>query len=146
MIRKINAKDKRAYLKMSDEFYSSNAVLVKTKAYNARKTFELLMEDSSYVEGYLHEVNNIITGYMLLTFRYSNEIGGFYVHIDELYVKPEFQGLGIGSKMIDFVNKEYATDNNNRIMLEVNEENIDAIRLYEKRGFDEAGYRFMIKD
>lgn len=63
------------------------------------------------------------------------------VNIMNIVVKKSNRGLGVGSllleKIIDFSKSENASS----ITLEVNENNIVAIKLYEKYGFKQVGLR-----
>lgn len=59
--------------------------------------------------------------------------------ICRLYVKKEFQNLSYGSKLIDVVIKIAKNENYNMIWLGVWNENKNAIRLYEKKGFIKFG-------
>lgn len=81
---------------------------------------------------------------MLITFSYSNEFGGKIITIDELYIKEEYQGSGIGSEMLEFVEKKYKKGK--VFTLLVNEKNKLAKNLYRKKGFEEIKYIQMIKD
>ena len=58
--------------------------------------------------------------------------------IMNLYVNPENRKQGIATSLMNemFNNEEY-----NRIMLEVNENNNEALRLYKKLGFKEISLR-----
>ena len=102
-----------------------------------------MISDNPYLEGYVYEINGQIAGYMLLTFTYSNEFGGEVINIDELYIRDEFQGMGIGTQLLEFVEETY-TDCQ-AILLMVNEENKFAKKLYSKQGYKEIEYLQMIK-
>lgn len=60
------------------------------------------------------------------------------VDIMSLFVNEEFRKQGIATSLMEnmFNNEEYS-----RIMLEVNENNIQAIKLYNKLGFKEISLR-----
>lgn len=143
MIRKLELKDKETFIEMSNLFYKSIAVIKPTKPRYLNRTLKEIVADSPYIEGYVYEYDNHIAGYMLLTFTYSNELGGNVTTIDELYVKDEFQGCGIGTEMLKFVEKAY--EDQKAITLLVNEKNIPAKTLYEKKGYEEVEYLQMIK-
>ena len=143
MIRKITLDDKQAYLDMSLKFYQSIAVIKPKKPRYLLKTLKEMISDNPYLEGYVYEINGQIAGYMLLTFTYSNEFGGEVINIDELYIRDEFQGMGIGTQLLEFVEETY-TDCQ-AILLMVNEENKFAKKLYSKQGYKEIEYLQMIK-
>lgn len=143
MIRKIKQTDKNEYVEMSLKFYRSLAVIKPKRPKYLLKTLKEMVSDNPYIEGYVYEIDGKIAGYMLLTFTYSNEFGGELVTIDELYIKDEFQGMGLGTKLLEFIEDTY-TDIK-AILLLVNENNKLAKKLYNKQGFQELEYTQMIK-
>ena len=62
-----------------------------------------------------------------------------------VYLEPEYRGCGIGGSYFEFVKSEFG-GKVKRIRLEVGPENVGAIRLYERNGFDFLDYRQMIID
>ncbi|WP_199608730.1 GNAT family N-acetyltransferase [Flocculibacter collagenilyticus] len=68
----------------------------------------------------------------------SGEIQGFIgvadSNIEMLFVKPEYFGIGIGRKLI-----KYALNNLGAFKVDVNEQNPNAIRFYEKMDFKQVG-------
>lgn len=144
MIRKIESKDKNEYIAMSKMFYQSKAVIKPKKPKYLTKTFKDMISNNPYIDGCVYEVDGKIAGYMLLTFSYSNELGGEIVHIDELYIKDEYQGLGFGSQMLKYIETTYPEQN--AITLLINDSNRSARKLYNKKGFKPVEYSQMIKD
>lgn len=148
MIREFNDKDYEIYYKMSKDFYHSNAVIdegIEDKY--LKKTFNLILNNSPYVKGYMildNEINKNIVGYVLLSFTYSNELGGLMLLLEELYIKKEFQNQGYGSKTLKEIHDLYE-DKVTSIKLEVNDCNEEALSLYKRRGFEEREYIQMIK-
>lgn len=107
MIRKLELKDKNEYFEMCKKFYSSSAVIEQTIPKYLERTFNDILNNNPYVDGYVQEIDWKIAGYMMITFSYSNEFGCEFCIIDELYIKDEYQGMGLGSEMLDFVEKKY---------------------------------------
>ncbi|HKL60924.1 MAG TPA: GNAT family N-acetyltransferase, partial [Acholeplasma sp.] len=130
MIRSIETKDKHDYYAMSKLFYQSSALIKPSKPRYLSKTIDDMVSDNPYIEGYVIEFDNDVAGYMLLTFSYSSEWGGEFVNIDELYVKDDYQGMGLGSKLLSFVEAKYKDQK--AITLLVNDENKNAKKLYNK--------------
>jgi GNAT superfamily N-acetyltransferase len=74
-------------------------------------------------------------GYFVLTVGYSLEFGGIITLLDELFVRPGFQGHGMGKKALleaGKISREYGA---RALRLEVDRENDRARKLYEKTGF-----------
>lgn len=60
----------------------------------------------------------------------------FYGYIGFMYVKPNFRGRGISTRMIEELTSWARNKNLSEIRLEVYDENHSAIRAYEKAGFN----------
>lgn len=56
-------------------------------------------------------------------------------NIEMLFVENESRGMGIGKKLLNF-----AIDSLNLRKVDVNEQNTQALRFYEQRGFIKTGY------
>ena len=81
------------------------------------------------------EQNKFIVGYALLFEFWYNEYGGMVLNIDELYVKPDFQGQGISSLYLSELNKK--RENYVALSMEVLPQNKKAYSLYKKLGYEE---------
>lgn len=145
MIREIKKEDKMEYVKMAKEFYSSDAVEHSIPDVNIENTFQELMRSKDYTEGYIIESDKKAAGYALLAKTFSQEAGGMVIWIEELYIKPEFRSLGLGSEFFRYM-KGNLLDESRRVRLEVMKNNKKAISLYEKIGFDDLSYSQMIMD
>jgi ribosomal protein S18 acetylase RimI-like enzyme len=55
--------------------------------------------------------------------------------LDKLYVHPDYQGRGVGSRLIARVEATAAAQALPRLILNVNKNNVQAIRAYEANGF-----------
>ena len=73
----------------------------------------------------------------------SQEASGLTVWIEELYIRPEFQGNGLGTQFFEFIQKEIPA---RRYRLEIEPDNEGARALYERLGFKSLDYSQMIKD
>ena len=80
------------------------------------------------------EQKDSIIGYCILINYWSNEYGGNLLHIDELYVIPEYRKKGIGTNLIKYL-IENKFNNSIAIQVEVTALNIKAKKFYEKNGF-----------
>lgn len=145
MFRKFKPEDKDSFVKMSKEFYSSDAVSHSIPDENIVDTFELIVQGSPYVEGYIIECEGRLAGYAQLSLSYSTEAGGITLWLEELYIRESFRGKGIGAKFLQFMEDEKA-GKIARIRLEVTTSNIGAIKLYKKFGYKEMDYMGMYKE
>lgn len=128
---------------MCRDFFSSPAVCHKIKEEDMKTTFFLALKGSPYLRGLVMTEDDNILGYVLLSFTYSNEVGGMVVWIEELYVKKAYRNHGLGKQALQWILNEYQ-ENTKRFRLEVTEENEGAKKLYQSFGFDYLPYQQMI--
>jgi ribosomal protein S18 acetylase RimI-like enzyme len=145
LIRRPEPSDKRVMTAMMKEFYDTDAVLHPVPESNFDKTFDLLFMGRHYADAFLAEENGMAAGYALLSLTWSNEAGGLTVWLEEIYVRPEYRGMGIGESLITRVFREYK-DKAVRFRLETEPLNNAARRLYKRLGFQELPYYQMALD
>lgn len=145
MIRDFKQEDLQEYIMMSKAMYDSPAVLHPVSEETLTHTFKVCLEEGPYCRGVMIEVEGKIAGYGLLSFTYSNEVGGLVVLCEEIYIKEEYRGQGLGNTFFEWLFNEYK-DTAKRYRLEVTESNAGARKLYEKLGFENLDYKQMIKD
>ena len=85
---------------MSREFYQGDGVSHAVPEENFNKTFTLILQKNPYLEGWMIESQGRAAGYILLSFTYGNEAGGMIVLLEELYIRPEYQGQGLGTQAL----------------------------------------------
>ena len=142
IIRKMTRDDKQSVIDMMRVFYASPAVHSNGSEEIFEADVENCVNDSPYLEGYVFEEDGEIQGYSMLAKSFATEFGKPCIWIEDLYMKPEYRGSGIGSKFFEFLEQNY-TDCIFR--LEVEEENERAIHVYEKKGFTFLPYMEMKK-
>ena len=140
--RKINPDDRAEFLAMSREFYESDAVLHSIPEEFHERSFEELMRSDVYLECYIMETDGKAVGYALLTKTFSREAGGLNIWVDELYLRPEYRGLGAGSAFFAFLEQTHPAA---RYRLETEPENERAQSLYRRMGYRDLPYLQMIK-
>lgn len=145
MLRNFLPEDESDYIALSEAFYKTDACLSSVPRENFEDTFDLIMAKSPFVRGLIFDDDGERAGYALLSFTYSNEAGGLVVWLEEVYIKPEFQGRGLGSELFAFLSEQYSGVAT-RIRLEVVPGNTRAISLYKRLGFKELGYIELAKD
>ncbi len=101
-------------------------------------------------EMFVAKIEEKIVGYVLLSSKEGKKNGYRYrkeLDIDAIGVDEDYRNKGIGTRLVDYV-KKYAKDNSyTDLRLTVNEENENAIHLYEKMGFKvkNIAYSMMVK-
>ena len=145
MIRPIAPEDRETYLELCREFYHSPAVLHPVPEEHFARTFDRMLAGSPFVKGYLLEQDGAAAGYALLAVTFSQEAGGEVWWIEELYLRPEFQGKGLGTELFRYL-ETHRPKTVTRFRLELEPDNRDARRLYERLGFSALGYGQMVRD
>jgi len=64
-------------------------------------------------------------------------------YLDSIAVDPEYQGMGIGSKLLNAVPEMAQNDGESVIGLNVDFENPNAKKLYERKGFKDVGVQMI---
>ncbi len=142
MIRKMVRDDKNIVMDMMRVFYASPAVLSNGSEEIFEADIENCVNDIPYLEGFIFEEDDEILGYGMIAKSFSTEFGKPCIWIEDLYLKPEYRGRGIGTMFFEYLEQTY-TDCIFR--LEVEEENERAIHVYEKNGFAVLPYMEMKK-
>lgn len=139
-IRAMTRADGAAVLEMMRVFYASPAVLSNGSEEIFRNDIENCLNDSPYLEGYVFEDAGVLLGYAMLARSFSTEFGKPCVWVEDLYLRPEARGLGLGSRFLTFAAEKYPDA---ILRLEVEAENTRAVKVYEKSGFRVLPYMEM---
>ena len=81
--------------------------------------------------------DGVLAGYGMIAKSFSTEYGVPCIWIEDIYLKPEFRNLGIGSQFFSFLEEQFP---GHLFRLEVEEENAPAVHTYRKNGFTEMPY------
>jgi GNAT superfamily N-acetyltransferase len=142
IIRDMMPQDKDCVMELMRVFYASPAVFSNGSAEIFLTDIENCIGDNPYVEGYIIENSSDIQGYAMIAKSYSTEFGKPCIWIEDIYIKAEYRGLGLGKMFMDFITSRYADC---IFRLEVEAENEIAVKLYEKCGFTILPYTEMKK-
>ncbi len=141
-IRLMTANDKESVFEMMKVFYSSPAVFTNGSDEIFLADIENCINENQYLEGFVFENSLGLQGYAMIAKSFSTEFGKPCIWIEDLYLKEEYRGQGLGKNFFEFIQKRY---NNCIFRLEVEEENKRAISLYKKCGFSLLPYMEMKK-
>jgi len=142
IIRNMTPQDKDIVLEMMRVFYASPAVLSNGSDEIFLNDIENCVNDSPYLEGYIMENSDEPQGYAMVAKSFSTEFGKPCIWIEDLYLKEEYRGAGLGKQLLDFITQKYP---NCIFRLEAEAENERAVRLYKKCGFSVLPYLEMKK-
>ena len=143
IIRKMEEKDRNEVIDMMRTFYSSPAVLSNGSEEIFKNDIDNCVNDSPYLEGYIFENGQDIQGYAMVAKSFSTEFGKPCIWIEDLYFKPDFRGLGLGTQFFELMDETYPYA---VLRLEVEEENERAVHVYKKCGYEVLPYMEMKKD
>ena len=141
-IRPMERKDKTCVLEMMRSFYASPAVFSNGSEEIFSADIEACTNQSPYLEGYIMESDGVVQGYAMIAKSFSTEFGKPCIWVEDLYIKEECRGRGIGRVFLAFLMEKYGDC---VFRLEVEEENEHAVRLYERCGFTVLPYMEMKK-
>jgi ribosomal protein S18 acetylase RimI-like enzyme len=143
--RDITAADHDLILPMVADFYRTDAVDHEVPVEIMERSFAACVDPGEpLLRGVLVSRGEEAVGYVYLTFCYSAEVGGRCVFIEEIFLKEQFRGMGLGKEIMAWMEKEYPEVR--RFRLEVTQVNKSAIRLYEKSGYKYLKYDQMVFD
>lgn len=81
------------------------------------------------------DVSGELVGYLLASFVFSLEHGGWMAEIDEFYVAEELRGSGIGAALIDVATADMRAAGLVRVQLQLGNSNESGRRFYERHGY-----------
>ena len=143
--RDITPRDHDLILPMVRDFYQTDAVLHPVDDSVLERSFRDAADATEpLMRGVLISWDGQPAGYLYITLCYSAEVGGRCVFLEELYLRPEFRGKGLGMDILSWVEQSYPGAR--RLRLEVNHVNRGAVRLYERAGYTYLRYEQMILD
>lgn len=127
---------------MMRTFYASPAVSTNGSEEIFQRDIEQCINSSPYLEGYVFMDGRKMAGYAMIAKSFSTEFGKKCIWIEDIYLKPEYCGAGIGTQFLVFIEQKYA---DSILRLEVEEENTRAVHVYRKNGFEVLPYMEMKK-
>ena len=142
MIRPMVAADRESVLEMMRIFYASPAVFTNGSEEIFAADIEACVGGSPYLEGYILE-DGEIQGYAMIAKSFSTEFGKPCIWIEDLYLKEEYRGGGIGSSFFSYLEEKFPET---IMRLEVEEDNTRAVAVYQKNGYETLPYMEMKKE
>lgn len=143
IIRKMTESDRQSVVDMMRTFYHSPAVWTNGSEEIYNNDVTACVGDSPYAEGFIFERGTEICGYGMIAKSFSTEFGKTCIWIEDLYLKEEYRGEGIGSKFFAYLEEKFP---NTIMRLEVEEDNTRAMTVYKKNGYEILPYMEMKKE
>src|SRR5215510_6492259 len=136
--------DIEALIVMMRELYAHDGLAPFDEA-GARRALLGVLGDDALGRVFLILLANEIAGYAVLTFSYSLEFHGRDAFVDELYLRDEYRGQGIGKRALRFLTEVCAAEGVNALHLEVERANTSAQSVYRRFGFEDHDRYLMTK-
>ena len=146
-IRRARVDDGSALIQLQREFYVEDRI--EHAPVNARALLRLLRTPEAGAIWVIETAGpgkRSLDGYIVLTVGYSLERGGRDAFIDELFVRAELRGRGLGAQAVAVAEAGARRLGVRAVHLEVDNTNDRARRLYERVGFTlRRRYQLMTK-
>ncbi|HZG50603.1 MAG TPA: GNAT family N-acetyltransferase [Pyrinomonadaceae bacterium] len=127
------APDADELVEMMREFYAFDHIAFDEAA--ARGALRQILGDDKFGIVHLIRVETETAGYLVLTFGFSLEFHGRDAFVDELYLRENFRGRGIGKASIEFAAEVCRREGIAALHLEAERANTRAAGLYRQAGF-----------
>jgi diamine N-acetyltransferase len=142
-LRPATLDDVAALIDLMRAFYTEDGHAFREEA--ARRALVGLLQEPGHGRVFVIETGGGIAGYAAVTFGYSLEFHGRDAFLDELYVRPERRGAGLGRAAIERAAEICRAEGIGAIHLEVGPGNDAAHRLYEAAGFADRAHHLMTR-
>ncbi|MCA1615969.1 MAG: GNAT family N-acetyltransferase [Acidobacteria bacterium] len=135
--------DLETILAMMRDFYELEHIEFAERA--ARAALAQILSDESLGRVWLIESGPEAVGYLVLTFGFSLEFKGRDAFVDELYLRAEFRGRGLGRRALGVAEAACRESGGRALHLEVERANAAAHELYRRFGFRAHDRHLMTK-
>lgn len=144
-IRLIQEIDKEAVLEMMITFYHSPAVIENVSKEVLLQNIDNCLSNMPFIIGFVFYEKEVMIGYAMIAKSYSTEFGGICLWVEDIYIKPPYQGKGLAKEFFLFLENTYSQDVV-RFRLELASCNENALKSYEKSGYRKLSYVQMSKE
>jgi GNAT superfamily N-acetyltransferase len=141
--RKAESADIKILLELVKEFHEHEQIAFDEKVDD--DVLSNFLANDSLGQLWLIQQESEVIGYLILTLGYSVEYRGRDAFIDEFYLRPQYRKQGIGTKTLAFAEDACRVLGVQAIHLEVDFDNPDAHRLYDKIGYQRHNRFLMTK-
>lgn len=125
------------------EFYEFDGLAFDDGA--ARSALRQILSDDALGRVWLIQVDKVAVGYVVLTLGFSLEFHGRDAFVDEIYVRPDARGRGVGRRALEFAEEACRSLGVRALHLEVGRDNTNAQAVYRRLGFEEHDRYMMTK-
>lgn len=142
-LRPADPGDRDLLLALMREYYAHDRLPLDEP--RARTAVERLLADPACGRAWVIEAVGAPVGYVVLAFGFSLEYLGRDAFVDEIYLRPEARGRGVGRQALERVEAEARALGVQALHLEVERRNADAAAVYRRAGFEDHDRSLMTK-
>lgn len=142
-LKKASSADEDCVLAFMREYYKLDHLALDEQ--RARSALERILQDTSVGQVWLIQNKTEALGYIVLTLGFSLEYHGRDAFLDEIFIKENHRGKGIGQQALAFVEEQCRKLGVRALHLEVERTNIPAQKSYRKFGFVDHDRYLMTK-
>lgn len=132
-LKAIREDDTPELLPLIAEFNTAEGI--ETSQRRIALAFKKLLADPALGRAWFIYSNDIRVGYLVLTFGFDMEYGGRDAWITDFYVRPDFEGRGVGTEALTLLEEKALRLEICALHLMVYDGNARARNVYGKRGF-----------
>ena len=133
--------DSEVVVNMMKKFFNSPATITNGSEKIFAANVKNCLDDSICAEGFVFVDGEKIVGYAITARSYSTEFGGECIWLEDIFIKSEYRGRGVGTKFIQHVKKLYP---DKILRLEAEAEDVKLLNFYKRHGFKELPYMEMV--
>lgn len=101
---------------------------------NEERVHETLFGARAYAKSVIAYDGDTPAGFAVYFFNYSTFTGRPGLYLEDIFVHPEYRGLGIGKQLFEFLAREALANNCSRLQLAVLDWNQPSIDFYKRLG------------
>jgi len=130
-------------IELMREFYELDHPALDKQA--VRFALQQILSNDSFGKVWLIQADGTPIGYIVLTLGFSLEFHGRDAFIDEIYIRTQHRGRGIGRRAIQLAEGSCRSLGVRALHVEVERENTNAQGVYRKVGFEDQDSYLMTK-
>ena len=136
-IRKMQRGDEKFVIDLMREFFNSPATITNGSEKIFAANVKNCLDDSICAEGFVFVDGEKIIGYAITARSYSTEFGGECIWLEDIFIKENYRGCGVGTKFIQHVKKLFP---DKILRLEAEPDDVKLLNFYKRFGFKELPY------
>ena len=140
-IRKMQRGDEKFVVDLMREFFNSPATITNASEKIFAANVKNCLDDSICAEGFVFVDGEKIIGYAVTAKGYATEFGGECIWLEDIFIKAEYRGRGLGSKFIRHVKELYPEK---ILRLEAHADDSRLLNFYKRLGFKELPYKELV--